>query len=116
MAVAQEGETFNFQTLQHPLPTRSLTGDQRLPCIQMLGKKVPQVPSSPQLEPERAEVKSRAGYPGPRAQRDKPLATEVSQEKATTGLISLGPSSLCWFVVPWGSIPGRRTKILQAVQ
>lgn len=81
MVVAQEVETFNFQTLQHPLPTRSL-GDQRLPCIQELGKKVLQAPSSPQLEPERAEVKSRAGNPGPRAQRDKPLATDVSQEKS----------------------------------
>ena len=81
MVAAQEVETFKFQTLQHPLPTRSL-GDQRLPCIQELGKKVPQAPSSPQLEPERAEVKSRAGNPGPRAQRDKPLATEVSQEKS----------------------------------
>lgn len=81
MVAAQEVETFNFQTLQHPLPTRSL-GDQRLPCIQELGKKVPQAPSSPQLEPERAEVKSRAGNPGPRAQRDKPLATDVSQEKS----------------------------------
>ena len=80
--VAQEVETFNFQTLQHPLPTRSLVGDQRLPSLQELGKKVPQAPSSPQLEPERAEVKSRAGNPGPRAQRDKPLATEVSQEKS----------------------------------
>lgn len=82
MVAAQEVETFNFQTLQHPLPTRSLVGDQRLPSIQELGKKVPQAPSSPQLEPERAEVKSRAGNPGPRAQRDKPLATEVSQEKS----------------------------------
>lgn len=82
MVVAQEVETFYFQTLQHSLPTRSLIGDQRGPCKQELGKKIPQAPSSPQLEPERAEVKSRAGNPGPRAQRDKPLATEVSQEKS----------------------------------
>ena len=114
MVAAQEVETFNFQTLQHPLPTRSL-GDQRLPCIQELGKKVPQAPSSPQNQKgqrSRAELATQD-----QGHRETNLWQLTSpKRKATTGLISLGPSSLCWSAVHWGSIPGQRTKILQAVQ
>lgn len=117
MVVAQEVETFiTFRpsSIHCPLALSLVIRD--VPVNKSL-MKIPLKPLQPTVRTRKSRGQEQSWQPRTKERRgNKPLATEVSQEKSNHRVGGLGPSSLCWSAVHRVQSLVGELQILLAVQ